>query len=81
MTKEEFENLKVGDVIFDAEADYTLKVNRLALDKDVLCTVIEGVDNIGYDSWWAFASQPDRYEFSPLYNSPLYLAMSEEDNE
>lgn len=80
MTKEEWDNLKVGDVVYyNGEWDETVEqvVHFMSCGSPQFKTIIAVSGNLKVGDVGGI--EPLRCELLPLYNSPLYKAMSEDD--
>lgn len=82
MTQEEFENLKVGDVFKNASANYWFinRIVEITSEGDYKIEVLDNYEGTNEGGDFIFRhgiNCHDRLELLPLYNSPLYKAMSE----
>lgn len=85
MTEEEFKNLKVGDHFMYDVFDGDYYINKVIdIEKDTV-TVVQIYTNLLYGSVNGETTEFEKkaglgqIELLPLYNSPLYLAMNEEE--
>ena len=79
MTKEEYENLKVGDIVIHKDKSILRITHPCNFDGRtrmnwILDTSEMLVDLFDDSAWYEFFSD---CELLPLYNSPLYKAMNE----
>lgn len=85
MTEEEFKNLKVGDCFMYDVLDGDYFINKVIDIKKDTVTVEQIYTNFdantdnGVTIEFKKGKGLDQMELLPLYNSPLYLAMNEEE--
>lgn len=78
MTEEEFRNLKVDDIIYYRPEESVERVLAIDLDGGEIQTIIIKSRHRGIETVPPM-SEYGRFDILPLYNSPLYKAMNEEE--